>query len=154
MGSLEGCYVPLPEATIEALTADDPPSITLPPCVTAVDALFSWQDANGVSQLRTLLHLASYFGAVQTVRALLSVPASAAGVNTASPSDGFTALHAACSHPVRGTSRVIALLIQAGADKHAVDSRGRTPTSLLTATSLAVSGVPMYCLLRNSTNDL
>ncbi|KDD74655.1 hypothetical protein H632_c1155p0, partial [Helicosporidium sp. ATCC 50920] len=70
---------------------------------------------------------------------MLCAASRAAGVNTASPTDGLTALHGACSRPNRGLSRVIALLIGAGADKHALDAFGRTPTALLTAAASPAS---------------
>lgn len=79
-------------------------------------------------QQRNLLQLAAGLGAPQCTAALL---AAGAPIDAASPSDGCTALHCACSNASSSTARVIALLVRGGADKAARNHAGRTPCELL-----------------------
>lgn len=79
-------------------------------------------------QQRSLLQLASLAGAAACTAALL---AAGAPVDAASPSDGNTALHCACSTASSGTARTIALLMKGGASRAALNHARQTPSDLL-----------------------
>ena len=77
----------------------------------------------------TLLHLAAYHGALDTVAYLLSLGAD--GTITTQDGDQLTPLHCAAAGGSAKAAEVIGLLLQCGADKEAKDARGRRPADLL-----------------------
>ena len=90
------------------------------------DAWFDWDDESGnVHQKRNLLQLAALMQAVKCVQSLLEKGMDAC---VASPSDGKTALHLVCAcRPSMASAKVIALLVQHGADREALDHDGKAP---------------------------
>ncbi|KAI8106672.1 hypothetical protein M9434_001326 [Picochlorum sp. BPE23] len=71
------------------------------------------------------LVIAASMQAVKCVEKLLAAGADATAV---SPSDGKTALHLACAcRPSMASAKIIALLVQYGADRDAMDHCGRVP---------------------------
>ncbi len=87
---------------------------------------YEWEDElTGSKNKRSMLQLAAAMQAVKCVQLLLDAGADA---RLASPSDGQTALHLACdSKPSMASARVIAMLVQHGADRDAVDFNGHVP---------------------------
>ena len=87
---------------------------------------YEWEDeATGVKNKRSMLQLAAATQAVKCVQLLLDAGADA---RLASPSDGQTALHLACNcKPSMSSARVIAMLVQHGADRDALDFNGQAP---------------------------
>ena len=90
------------------------------------DAWFDWDDESGnVHQKRNLLQLAALMQAVKCVQSLLEKGMDAC---VASPSYGKTALHLVCAcRPSMASAKVIALLVQHGADREALDHDGKAP---------------------------
>ena len=70
--------------------------------------------------------LTAYYGNVGALRALLS-HGEEVGLSLACRVTRRTALHWAC---VRGHAECVAALVAAGADKHALDSEGKTAWDL------------------------
>ena len=103
-----------------------------------LDALLEWRgEAAGggaagaqqqQQQQRTMLGLAAYHGSLNVLSALL---AAGANPTTVSPTDGFTPLHCACAGASSRTYESIQQLLSAGADKDALDNKGRKPVDLL-----------------------
>ena len=84
-----------------------------------------WYEWTGAKNKRSMLQLAAAMQAVKCVQLLLDAGADA---RLASPSDGKTALHVACDcKPSMASARVIAMLVQHGADRDAVDFNGHVP---------------------------
>lgn len=97
----------------------------------SLDSWYAWDESlsqnekEGVRSTRSLLQIAASMQAVKCVEKLLSAGADARAV---SPSDGKTALHLACScRPSMASAKIIALLVQNGADRDAMDHCGRLP---------------------------
>lgn len=94
----------------------------------SLDGWFAWEEHSGVStapMARTLLQLAASMQAVKCVNVLLR---HGLDPNAQSPSDGKTALHLACDcKPTLASARVVALLVQHGADRALTDFKGCTP---------------------------
>lgn len=87
---------------------------------------YEWSDDSEKKQeKRNMLQLAASMQAVKCVQWLLE---NGMDARVASPSDGKTALHLACAcRPSMATARVIALLVQHGADRSALDHDGHAP---------------------------
>jgi hypothetical protein len=87
---------------------------------------YEWEDeSTGVKNKRSMLQLAAAMQAVKCVQLLLDAGADA---GLASPSDGQTALHLACDcKPSMANAKVIAMLVQHGADRDALDFNGHMP---------------------------
>ena len=92
-------------------------------------AYYDWATLKHGQQARDLLAMAASAAAPACVAALLGAGAEP---NAASPSDGNTALHCACSSAGSSTARIIALLVRAGADKLLPNASGATACDLLT----------------------
>ena len=116
---------PLPPELISALKAND--AAALRACLAAlpldVNQFFATEQGT-----RSLAQCAAYHAASEVVAALLELGADP---RAASPDDGSTALHCACSRPSAGTTHVLRLLLAAGACLDATDAAGRTPRDLL-----------------------
>ena len=97
-----------------------------------------WEDeATGTKSKRSMLQLAAEMQAAKCVQLLLDAGADA---RLASPSDGKTALHLACARkPSMASARVIAMLVQHGADRDAVDFDGNKPGDALERMSASMS---------------
>ncbi|KAL4434427.1 hypothetical protein ABPG75_000868 [Micractinium tetrahymenae] len=93
-----------------------------------IHGFYDWSTKQGARQ-RNLLSMAAAACSPACVAALLHAGAQP---NAASPSDGNTALHCACSSASCNTARIIALLVRAGADKLLPNHAGRTARDLLT----------------------
>lgn len=98
----------------------------LPDLLPVDDVWYDWDDESGKGQQkRNMLQLAASMQAVKCVQSLLE---NGVDARIASPSDGKTALHLACEcRPSMASARVIALLVQHGADREALDHDGRAP---------------------------
>lgn len=92
-----------------------------------IHGFYDWSTKQGLQQ-RNLLSMAAAACSPACVAALLHAGAQP---NAASPSDGNTALHCACSSASCNTARIIALLVRAGADKLLPNRAGRTASDLL-----------------------
>ena len=90
------------------------------------DVWYEWDgESRGNKEKRNMLQLAASMQAVKCVQSLLE---NGMDARLASPSDGKTALHLACAcRPSMASARVIALLVQYGADREALDHNGRAP---------------------------
>jgi hypothetical protein len=96
----------------------------------AWDDVFESSREQKLPEKRSLLHIAASMQAVKCVQTLLEE--RGADPRLASPSDGKTALHLACScRPSMSSARVIAMLVQHGADREALDFDGRAPGAAL-----------------------
>lgn len=97
-----------------------------------VDSVFQWKpslNAPGEPRPRTLLMSAAYSGMVDVVSYLLS---HGANPNFQCAPDGYTALHCAVEGRSPRTAEVVALLVQAGADREGLRDRfGRRPIDLV-----------------------
>lgn len=104
------------------------------------NALYLWAEGETLC-LRTLAHLAALHSATDVLAVLLLELGADARI--ASPDDGFTALHCACSRPTSLTTSILRLLLNAGADLEAQDKQGRTARDLLSlqAPQVGRSGV-------------
>lgn len=120
-----------PDAVQAALSKDDVRALsaTIQEQGLDITAVYDWQDPKHGPQRRDLLSMAATASAASCVTALLAAGAPA---NAQSPSDGNTALHCACSSAASNTARVIALLVQGGADKSLRNASGLTAIELLT----------------------
>lgn len=97
----------------------------------SLDSWYAWDESlsqnekEGEQSTRSLLQIAASMQAVKCVEKLLAAGADATAV---SPSDGKTALHLACAcRPSMASAKIIALLVQYGADRDAMDHCGRVP---------------------------
>ena len=99
---------------------------------------YDWEDESaGVKSKRSMLQLAAEVQAAKCVQLLLE---AGADPRLASPSDGKTPLHLACqAKPSMASARVIAMLVQHGADRDAVDFEGNKPGHALERMSLPLS---------------
>jgi len=77
----------------------------------------------------TLVHLAAYHGALETIAYLLSLGAD--GTSITQDGDELTPLHCAAAGGSQKAAEVIGLLLQCGADKETKDAHGRRPADLL-----------------------
>ena len=105
-----------------------------------VNTWFNWKPLGGQAApaaKRTLLHVAAFHGLPTAVSALQALGADP---NAASPDDGCTPLHSACSGAPSCLDTVLGLLLAGGAIREARDHLGRRPVDYLTALVRAV-----YC---------
>jgi hypothetical protein len=97
---------------------------------------FQWRAPGaGAAARRTLLHVAAAHGSLPALKSLLALGADP----NATGDDGATPLHCACHARGDSLSEVLAVLLQAGADKEQRDSLGRRPLDLLLAQVRAFS---------------
>lgn len=120
-------------AAVAALAKDDVAALSAVAPGLSIEG-FYWHSG----QQRSLLQLASLAGAAACTAALL---AAGAPVDAASPSDGNTALHCACSTASSGTARTIALLMKGGASRAALNHARQTPSDLLEQETSQVSPI-------------
>ena len=88
--------------------------------------------------LTTARHYAAEYGLLEVVEVLLGHGANprAVGFSTGAKPKPLTPLHSAVTeNNFRGTARIVAALLEAGADEHAKDERGMTPLALAQGTA-------------------
>jgi hypothetical protein len=86
----------------------------------------------------TTRHYAAEYGLLEVVEVLLEHGANprAVGFSTGAKPKPLTPLHSAVTEvDFRGTARIVAALLEAGADEHAKDERGLTPLALAQGTA-------------------
>lgn len=113
---------------IAAAANDDAPSLRFAVEMegVSVDAMAPFPAAGGA--LRSALMAAASMGAASAVAYLITTGADA---RAASPTDGATALHCIARSGAPSSSRIIALLLAAGANRDACDNSGRRPADVL-----------------------
>ena len=112
-----------------------------------------WEgEATGTKSKRSMLQLAAEMQAAKCVQLLLDAGADA---RLASPSDGKTALHLACARkPSMASARVIAMLVQHGADRDAVDFNGNKPGDALERMSASMSDAASVGSVASAASDV
>ena len=112
---------------------------------------YDWEDeSTGAKHKRSMLQLAAAMQAVKCVQLLLDAGADA---RLSSPSDGKTALHLACDcKPSMASARVIAMLVQHGADRDALDFNGHSPGHKLRVATEPSPAVPISSASLTSSN--
>jgi hypothetical protein len=95
-----------------------------------VSAWVHWRapGSSSAAARRSLLHVAAFHGAVEAARFLIR---AGADPNAVSPDDKATPLHSVCGGRPESLSEVLAVLLEAGADRELRDSLGRKPVDLL-----------------------
>ena len=123
----------LPSAVASAIAADDLQALSNEclPSSLCLHAHYLWLNPKTQHlQQRTLLQVAAFHAALDTLSALLQ---AGVDVNAQSPDDGYSALHCACGNASSSrSSRAISFLLKCGARRELPNAHGRTPCELLT----------------------